>query len=679
MKSRASIGVCGFAAASLFALPANAIEIPNLAEETLTLDVSNTTDVAYHFDNRNDSELTATNQSLVPSQQVDDNYGEWINRLYVRAYYWKFALGLRLDSAVYFNTMSRQDAQDLIIEKLGEPGNLDLENRFGRELHSRYSNTVYPAKLWLRFKHKGLEATVGDFYAHLGRGLVFSVRKIDEVGVDTTVRGGKLQLKQRFGETGMSMNATLFGGQMNPLRIDFPTGRLLHGSGSPLFFGFPTVADYQFYEFVGPNPDDYQLATQRARPSYLEDNVVGGNVTWLTKRVHMGFNSSVVLRQSNSADFERCKKVAGRPDDDCQLDFPTFSTPDASRSHDTIATFSQTIRIPPIAKTFDGYLEVAEQRMLEGRVIDVDSRDGNITQRERDIQGFALYANTNFTFEHVTATFEAKHYRSFFTLGANIDTATLGFGAPEYSVVAYNRPPNAESIYTEPINSPDLCVTGGRGKVDTRLTDKAKVFGWLGRYTSWSEVDPGNNLCDDSDELRTDTWDAAVGTELEFDRGTHYWAWIGARATDRKVAASSGTSSGETKVFYREGYVRYDFGQHLSGDFSITMLGNHRRRYEPIAHATPWHEGENLLALNWNPHFSFIWGVEYQTKEGFPTTYFNGAIQYYSKRSDVWWGQLVESVRVFVGQRRSALRCVGGVCRIFPAFEGAKLELVSRF
>jgi hypothetical protein len=38
-----------------------------------------------------------------------------------------------------------------------------------------------------------------------------------------------------------------------------------------------------------------------------------------------------------------------------------------------------------------------------------------------------------------------------------------------------------------------------------------------------------------------------------------------------------------------------------------------------------------------------------------------------------------DTVSVFVGQRRGAIRCVSGVCRQFPPFEGARLELVSRF
>ena len=52
----------------------------------------------------------------------------------------------------------------------------DIARGIGRELHSRYSHVIYPAKLWLSYSEPGIEATVGDFYAQLGRGLVFSVR-----------------------------------------------------------------------------------------------------------------------------------------------------------------------------------------------------------------------------------------------------------------------------------------------------------------------------------------------------------------------------------------------------------------------------------------------------------------------------------------------------------------------
>ncbi len=302
--------------------------------------------------------------------------------------------------------------------------------------------------------------------------------------------------------------------------------------------------------------------------------------------------------------------------------------------------------------------------------------------REDDLMGYAIYANLNFHFGPVGLSLEGKHYRSFFALGANIDNGTeLGFAAPEYAVVSYSRPPNAESVYTEPIGAPDVCVTGGRGKVDYKLNKHLKVYGWLGRYTSFSEYDDRNNNCETGDENRTDTWDAAAGAEIDTkDGSSHYWAWIGARLTDRPVSELINPElGGPTAVFYREGYIRYDLAHKLSKKFSLSMLGYHRKRYEPVALAKPWNEGENLLALNFNPHFSFIFGYEYQTRPGFPTHYFNGAIQYRSKSNKKWYHQLTDQVRFFVGQRRAAFRCVGGTCRVFPAFEGGKLELVSRF
>jgi hypothetical protein len=36
-------------------------------------------------------------------------------------------------------------------------------------------------------------------------------------------------------------------------------------------------------------------------------------------------------------------------------------------------------------------------------------------------------------------------------------------------------------------------------------------------------------------------------------------------------------------------------------------------------------------------------------------------------------------VRVFAGRSKGGLKCSGGICRIFPEFEGVKLEATVRF
>jgi hypothetical protein len=85
----------------------------------------------------------------------------------------------------------------------------------------------------------------------------------------------------------------------------------------------------------------------------------------------------------------------------------------------------------------------------------------------------------------------------------------------------------------------------------------------------------------------------------------------------------------------------------------------------------PWHEGDNYLALKVSPKYVFSQGFEYTSLAGLPATYFNGSVRY-NFRSD-------SSVVLFVGQQRGGLRCVSGVCRVFPAFEGARMEVTVRF
>ena|GEM_PF-336691 len=687
-RTRCRLGTSLALAAAAGALGGDALafDVP-IGKDAITLDVSNTSDVGYHFDNRNTAPLDPKNPTIAPLNRLDDDYGDWFDRLQVRGFYKKLSFGLRVDSAVFFRLLDRQGVQEFIREKLGRD-DLALENRFGEELHSHFGQLlpggarglVYPSKLWLGYKNDWLEATVGDFYQQLGRGLILSVRKIDEVGVDTTIRGAKLRIGKSIGDT--RIEASAFAGQFNPIRIDYPTGRILHGAGSPLFFGFPTASDFQSWV---PNPrynpknpgiePEFILATKRAKPSYLEDTVVGANVTFGRRQFEVGLNGVALLRQANSLDLEVCKAQPGADVDACQASFPTFGQVGASRLHDQIKNFSATLRLPDVKDVLDAYVEAAVQHQTQGRVSSFGP-DGAV--REHDLFGYALYANVNVHVRDFSATLEGKHYRSFFPLASNTDAGGPPFGAPELNLLTYSLSPRAESIYTEPIGAPDVCISGGRGRFDYSLTREKKIYAWMGRFASWSELDATNSDCKTDASLRTDTWDMAAGMELStVDGKSHYWGWLGARLTDLAEPTLLNAEQVEpTTVFYREGYVRYDLGQHLRGPFSIGMLGYHRHRTQALE---TWVEGENLLAFNYNPSFSFIFGSEYTTREGFPTTYFNGTIAYRAKSRDRWYQRLAESVRLFVGQRRAALRCVGGVCRVFPAFEGARLELVSRF
>ncbi|MEZ4301930.1 MAG: hypothetical protein R3B70_43760, partial [Polyangiaceae bacterium] len=87
------------------------------------------------------------------------------------------------------------------------------------------------------------------------------------------------------------------------------------------------------------------------------------------------------------------------------------------------------------------------------------------------------------------------------------------------------------------------------------------------------------------------------------------------------------------------------------------------------------------------PRLSAAFGFEYSSTPGCSRDAKIGEFCFFASGGLVWrgaasdgiWGQIFSSINLFVGQRRPAIRCVSGVCRLFPAFEGARLELVSRF
>jgi hypothetical protein len=688
----ASSLLVGFSAVAV-AGQARALDLPGPKGEPIGLDVTNTTVVDYRWDNRNHNPNTFN-----PRPIVDDDYGEWINRLNVQASWWRFRVGIRVDSALFFLTTTRNEAQSLAAEQIAAvkqrnpgatvPEPVDYTNRFYKELNTRFINSFYPAKLFVGYNQPGIDVTVGDFYAQLGRGMVLSLRKIDELAIDTTIRGGKVVLDKSFGK--FRLGGTFLAGQMNPLRFDEVSGRRLHGAGSPLFFAFPSAQPVTTYT---PTAQPIESA---ARPNYLEDTIIGGRVEGGIDAIQIAANGSILYRKTFTEQNLSCRAQCDPADsncvDDCYAQYPEFTLLNGGRTHNEIRTFSGSINVPSIAGVGDLYIEAAGQQLRQGHVAEIDE-NGKATSRAPDISGYAVYGSANFGKGPVQVSLEGKHYRRFFPLGSNIDITTPGHSAPEYAVVSYSAPPTAEPIYVEPIEAPNVCMTGGRARVDYKYDDHTAVYAWAGRYRSWTET-PTNELCTQiNDTRRTDTWDTAVGIDFSREKGkSHARAWLGMRMAERAVPTGGTTVNGETDVMYYEGYIRYDLVKYLKGPFSLQLQGFHRNRFLPGSHPRPWNEGENYTALHWSPHLSAIVGYEYSTRPGCEPSratndqfevilchYVSGGLTYRSGSTAKLIDQIFNTVNVFVGQRRGAIRCVSGVCRLFPPFEGARVELVSRF
>ncbi len=231
MRRPAASLACAF---PLLLLPARvlAADVGTVGSKPVQLEVTETSIVAQHFDPR-----AAQGQAAPSSATVDDSgWGQWINRLDAALRWDSWSAGLRLDSAVYWRRPA--DNPDYATQFAGYQAQTNYDNE------SRFQNSIYPAKLWLSFTQPGLEITAGDSYVQFGRGLTLSMRKVDELGIDTTVRGAKVELvKDPFA-------VTVVGGFANPSRVDEATGRSLWVT-SNLVAGDPRVADFGSDRLVG--------------------------------------------------------------------------------------------------------------------------------------------------------------------------------------------------------------------------------------------------------------------------------------------------------------------------------------------------------------------------------------------------------------------------------------------
>ncbi len=76
------------------------------------------------------------------------------------------------------------------------------------------SNDYRPERVALRWDHGEWSVVLGDHYAVLGRGLALSFRKADLVGLDNTLRGGRVAYE------GDKLYARVVGGVANPQNLD---------------------------------------------------------------------------------------------------------------------------------------------------------------------------------------------------------------------------------------------------------------------------------------------------------------------------------------------------------------------------------------------------------------------------------------------------------------------------
>lgn len=631
----------GFGLAALPALlvssPALAVDAGSAGGKPIQLDVTETTIVAQHFDPRTPPDQTIPG----PITVEDSGWGEWINRINAALRWDRWTAGVRLDSAVYW----RRPADNAsYATKYAE-----WEPQLKEDNESRFQNSIYPAKLWITYAAPGVEVTAGDSYAQFGRGLTLSMRKIDELGIDTTVRGAKVQWSAD------PFALTAVAGFANPSRVDEATGRSLFVTHD-LVNGDPRSPVFGSDRVVGVD-----LQAGRGLPVTLSTHVVHftrcAPYHWDGAGVDQSALTSPELDTFNIG-------TCDANDTNIWLDQHLNPTPRGIQAHD-ITMAGQSLEVPTLWGHGKLYVEAAVQQRegLEAQPAGVGP-DGN-----------ALYAALSVDAGPTNTTLEIKSNRNFYTVAASV-----GQAAPEFAIVAYSFLPPAESfnmLDAEGTGDFNACVEGGRLREDYSPTHDLMLYAQGVYAYSLTEQPSGN--CDArghtitpegiaANSVQDVVYDGVGGFEYYFDQKlSHVFGSAGAR--DDTIR--DGT------VQYREQHLEYSIAKYIGGPWSLEIQGRHRHRIEQgfneNSNEVPlwWWEGENYVALRMAPKWVFTQGFEYMTMMGQPRTYVNGSVLYKFTSGS--------NVRVFVGEQRGAFRCASGICRFFPAFEGARAELTLRF
>jgi len=594
----------------------------------------------YEVTNQSSAIFSGDNRDTVSGSVPTFNNDDWAlinNRLDTQISKDDFVFSLRLDGALFpYRPNATQVGLDMVDlrDADGGPGPGEPQNPvFFRQkvyeshgdLSNRYINWLIPAKYAASYDAGFGKLTVGDLYAQFGRGFVLSVRKKDALASDTTIRGARLSARAKWEKT--RFKAVLLAGSGNPLRIDETSGRYL-GSSPDARRGFQNITEAGMPWAIQTDPGvTHGSCAENPTCSYVPDNLYGAQIEIAPKGMKLSTQASILSRH-------------------------TIVSEDIVRSSNQILTASQTLEFPNAVDFGALYLEGAGQ---------------NRAYREGDDKGgYALYGNLDLYAGPMQLLFEGKHYRAFYPLSAGINTLR----ASEFAQVQYSQVPTTEPVWnSSQFENFNTCTSGGRTKVDAHLSPRVSIFSWIGRYDSWAES-VGNEECEIKDEFRNEIWDVAVGSDLtSADRRSKTNITVGIR--DDSADRNLGSELDPTTTFYREGYARYDALFHLEGPYSVQFQGWHRYRNQAIGGPIdPWFAGTTTNALEIAPFGNIAVGVEYDTNPLTPDMYFNAQVTYRINEGS--------NVSLFAGQRRGEQRCVAGVCRVFPAFEGARMDLTLR-
>ncbi len=503
-------------AAALALLPL--LFLPRVAPAQ-SLRLLNTTVVEQRGDNKN-------------GVDTDDDYGVGINKLYLDGQMEDTSLSLQVDSVVFSGF---PDAAGL------PPGQ-----------SSAYANDFRLKRITLAHQMGDASFTLGDSYMQLGRGLILSLRKVDELGAEQSMRGGVA------GWQGEILSAKAFAGITNVANLDGPTQKFVE------------------------NPND---------------TLAGASTTLHLGRADLSFHGLYLQQRT-----------------------PTLEGIDGEHTLAGGAYLDL-----PMTDWLSLYVEGA---MEQYRIITVDE------------SGTAVYASADMDLQLVSLLVEGLWLEQFRVIGSTNPVLP--------TPITYNQPPTLERIDQEVSDNEN--VRGLRGKVSRSFLDGSLVL-----YTSGllRQIDPK--------AVYTNVWHGYGGFELTYGGGRSRWYASAGYREEIKEDALIATKSMR--------HAETDWVQSVGGPYALHIVLAHESR---TLDSRDYVRGSTMLGIEQAHLGSLTAEIGYDTQnENTQQLFFAGIIGLFPTD----WLRL----KAVVGSQRGGIKCVGGVCRDFPAFSGVQFEAAVQY
>ncbi len=474
----------------------------------------------------------------------------------------------------------------------------------------------------------------GDYNVNMGRGLGLSVRKIDEIGVDATIKGGRFDLRTT------PVRAIAIAGFANRQNSDFATRQLIADPGFPAqSYTFAPRTDERACDVTSSLDEDVGNRFW----TVCSDLVAGGRIeATLPGKIDVGANY-VYLDFGDEITAgvidEYLHQVGG----------------DVGRS-----------RIGGVWDTFVGASGILRNPNLRGTEFDSQRYDG-----------WGVYSSNTFFAGTTTVLVEAKHYRDYL------------MALTQTSLMQYTENPTLER---EDQQVPgNLNATGGRVRVDhTWRESGVTLFGNTLEYVYTENLDQ-DQFDRDEGRLATHNYGGVIwrrpGADfvLQASGGYRHERWLD---------APPGAPGPLRRRFpHGEVYVSIPVGR--TGTLTHALNFRAEGRWETFVTSAQREDFfRGLLVLGWSlspwVSMSFLQGLdtELPVPEGEPSltreTCRTGPGS--TCRPHLWPGVQVQVnffdasfIRIFAGRQVGGRVCVNGSCRTLPDFEGIRSELVFSF